>query len=174
MGLRKPIEAHDIYRNLTINDSAKLKEVFATKWEEEKSQRKDKAKISNVIWKIWLSKIIGYSFLYSITDIILRYFKRIFNIFPYITIFYLYRVAQCQCLGSLITYFSDPNAENELTYFYICGLILCALFSSLITSPYIMFSFQRGLQIRIAICSMIYDKVKGIFHSFLMINNILY
>lgn len=35
-----------------------------------------------------------------------------------------------------------------------------------------MFTFQRGLQIRIAMCSMIYDKVnKGKFRSFFMSNH---
>lgn len=72
LGLHKTLEKSDIYRNLKMNDSAKLKINFAQKWEEEKRQRKNNAKLSNVIWQIWLSKMIGFSFLYSIVDIFLR------------------------------------------------------------------------------------------------------
>lgn len=53
------------------------------------------------------------------------------------------------------------NTEaNDFIIYYAFGLVLCSFLSSSITNPFLMFTFQKGLQIRIAICSMIYDKVK--------------
>lgn len=36
---------------------------------------------------------------------------------------------------------------------------MCAFLSSSLTNPYLMFTSQKGLQIRVALSSMIYKKV---------------
>lgn len=72
LGLRKSLDARDIYNNLKANDSAHLKVIFEEKWEKEKKRIKGKPRIFNVLWKISMSKILGISFLYSLVDILLR------------------------------------------------------------------------------------------------------
>lgn len=46
-----------------------------------------------------------------------------------------------------------------MAFLYGAGLISCALLSGSITNPYLMYTFQKGLQIRVAFTSMIYNKV---------------
>lgn len=73
LGLKKPLTVHDVYKNLSANDAAKLTEKFNSAWETELAHSaKRKPHIFNVIWKVCLSKIIGFSFLYSTIDIFLR------------------------------------------------------------------------------------------------------
>lgn len=47
-----------------------------------------------------------------------------------------------------------------MAFVYGAGLVSCALLSSSITNPFLMYTFQRGLQIRVAFTSMIYNKVQ--------------
>lgn len=71
-----------------------------------------------------------------------------------------HRVAQSQCLGYLVTYFSESHTETEaVALWYGVGLVFCAFLSSAITNPYLMYSFQSGLQIRVGLSAMIYNKV---------------
>lgn len=73
LGLKKPLTAHDMYKNLNAIDAAKLTEKFNSEWETELAHSaKRKPHIFNVIWKVCISKIIGFSFLYSTIDIFLR------------------------------------------------------------------------------------------------------
>lgn len=68
-----------------------------------------------------------------------------------------------------MTYFSQSELElraspsidiNKRTaYWYAAGLVLCALFTSLCTYPFMLHAFQIGMQIRVASTSMIYQKV---------------
>ncbi|XP_055302412.1 probable multidrug resistance-associated protein lethal(2)03659 [Sitodiplosis mosellana] len=141
LGLRKSLDACDIYDNLKENDSAGLKVDFEDKWEKEKKREKRKPRILNVIWRISLSKTLGFSVLYSLIDILLR-------------------VVQSQCIGGLVLYFSKSGTESHTSvHWYAFGLISCAFLSSSITNPFLMYTYQRGLHIRIALCSMVYSKV---------------
>lgn len=70
MGIQRPLDSHDIYTNLSKNDSARLTNKFEDEWEKEK--RSKKPRLLNVIWKEFVSKVIVYSFLYSAVDIGLR------------------------------------------------------------------------------------------------------
>lgn len=72
LGLRKPLTPHDVYKNLDANDAARLTEKFQTEWKNEKNRKTQNPKIVNIIWKVFVSKIIGFSFLYSIVDTCLK------------------------------------------------------------------------------------------------------
>lgn len=72
LGLRKSLTPHDVYTNLRANDAARLTEKFQTEWKYEKNRKTLKPTILNVIWKVFVSKIIGFSFLYSIVDTCLK------------------------------------------------------------------------------------------------------
>lgn len=73
------------------------------------------------------------------------------------------RAVQCQCLGGLVSYFSvspelDRPIDDSATW-YAVGLILCAFLSSSITNPFLLYTFQKGLQIRVALSSLVFNKV---------------
>ncbi|XP_031633880.1 probable multidrug resistance-associated protein lethal(2)03659 [Contarinia nasturtii] len=140
LGLHKPLVASDIYKNLHANDSVKLTQKFNECWEEEKNHGKKNPRIKHIIWKLCVSKIIGFSFIYSLVDIFLR-------------------ITQSFCLGGLVTHFSDENDHpNTMAIWYACVLIMCAFISSSLTNPFQMYAFQKGMQMRVAFASMIYNK----------------
>lgn len=57
-------------------------------------------------------------------------------------------------------YFSHPDSESNSSALYNgIGLVSCALLSSCLTNPFRMYMLQIGLQIRVALASMIYNKV---------------
>lgn len=59
-----------------------------------------------------------------------------------------------------MTFFSEFDTKStESPIPYAIGLIMCAFLSSSLTNPYLMFTSQKGLQIRVALSSMIYKKV---------------
>lgn len=62
-----------MYLNLNENDASKLADQFEVDWKEEKYRIKGKPRILNVIWRVCVSKMIGFSFLYSVFDIILKW-----------------------------------------------------------------------------------------------------
>lgn len=72
LGLQKSLSPHDVYTNLKENDAAMLTDRLQTEWKKEINREGRKPRILNVIWRVFVSKIIGFSFLYSILDIFLR------------------------------------------------------------------------------------------------------
>lgn len=72
LGLERPLSEHDIYRNLKSNDAATLTDHFELEWKKEKNREKQKPHFVSVIWTVCVSKIIGFSVLYSVLDIVLR------------------------------------------------------------------------------------------------------
>lgn len=73
LGLKKPLDTQDIYKNLIQHDSARMTKQFDELWEHEKYSKRPR--IFNVIRKMYINKVIGLSILYSMLDILSRYFK---------------------------------------------------------------------------------------------------
>lgn len=71
LGIKKPLDTEDLYKNLTQHDSARITDKFNGLWEEEKCRKRPR--IFNVIRKIYINKIIILSILYSAVDIVSRY-----------------------------------------------------------------------------------------------------
>lgn len=71
LGLKKPLDSEDIYKNLTQHESSQITEKFNELWEVEKCRKHPR--LLNVIRKIYINKIIGLSIFYSIVDIVSRY-----------------------------------------------------------------------------------------------------
>lgn len=71
LGLTKPIDTQDIYKNLAQHDSARITEKFNELWQQEKCQKRPR--LLHVIRKIYINKLIGLSFLLSAVDIASRY-----------------------------------------------------------------------------------------------------
>lgn len=87
--------------------------------------------------------------------------------------FTIHRVIQSKCLGGLVTYFALQSElefksssaivdiNKRTAYWYAAGLVLCPLFTSMFTYPFMLPAFQIGMQIRVACTSMIYQKVNN-------------
>lgn len=71
LGLEKPIDTQDVYKNLKQHDAAQITDRFNELWQNEISNQK-RPRIFNVIRKMFINRIIGLSILYSIVDIISR------------------------------------------------------------------------------------------------------
>lgn len=70
LGLKKPIDSQDIYKNLTEHGAARITDRFSEHWEAEKCRKRPR--IFNVIRKVFLNKVIGLSILFSAVDIVSR------------------------------------------------------------------------------------------------------
>lgn len=70
LGLEKPIDTQDVYKNLKQHDAARITDRFNELWQNESNQKRPR--IFNVIRKMFINKVIGLSILYSIVDIISR------------------------------------------------------------------------------------------------------
>ncbi|XP_031637356.1 probable multidrug resistance-associated protein lethal(2)03659 isoform X2 [Contarinia nasturtii] len=145
LGLQKPLDSQDIYKNLMQHSSSKISEKFNKIWEEEKYQKR-RPRILNVIRKVYINKIIGLSFIYSAVDIISR-------------------AIQAQCLGGLLTFFSAQSKNQQFAIWYAVALTSCAFVSTAFTNPFILYAYQMGMQIRVICTSLIYRKVLKISKS---------
>lgn len=181
LGLKKPLDTQDIYKNLSQHDSARLTEAFNEEWEQEKCRKRPR--LLNVIRKIYINKLIGLSFLLSAVDIASRYwdeFLHFHNAFFIILVFSIlilstnclnvsnfkwiliyFRATQSQCLGGLLTYFSTQSNVKlqEMAIWWAVGLTACAFISSAFTNPFSIYAYQMGMQIRVVCTSLIYRKV---------------
>lgn len=100
LGLKKPLDTQDIYKNLSQHDSARLTEAFNEEWEQEKCRKRPR--LLNVIRKIYIHKLIGLSFLLSAVDIASRYWDKFlhfhnafFSIFGLFNTFAINRSLEC-------------------------------------------------------------------------------
>lgn len=69
------------------------------------------------------------------------------------------RVAQSQCLGGLLIYFSRQVRNHKRAIWYDVGLISCAFVSTATSIPYQLYAFQIGMKIHVLCTSVIYWKV---------------
>lgn len=70
MGLKRPIDTNDIYKNLSEHNSAQLTSQFAKLWADEKMKKHPR--IYNVIVKIYAKKLVILSLLFAAVDIASR------------------------------------------------------------------------------------------------------
>ena len=72
------------------------------------------------------------------------------------------KVVQPVLLGGLIRYFSeDSNVSRLDAYMYALGVSICALIIALAHHPYFFLVTRMGMWLRIASCSMIYNKASA-------------
>lgn len=70
LGLEKPIDTQDVYKNLKHHDAAQITDRFTELWQIESNQKRPR--IFNVIRKMFINRVIVLSILYSIVDIVSR------------------------------------------------------------------------------------------------------
>lgn len=86
---------------------------------------------------------------------------------------YIFRIAQPLCLGKLIDYFEENSDMSvETAYLYATGVVLGTLLPTLLIHPYFHECLHLGLQIRTALCSMIYTKSLKLNHKALTQTNV--
>lgn len=72
-----------------------------------------------------------------------------------------FRLAQPQCLGGLVTYFSADGHEHTVNdaYLYAAGIVGCSLVAVVCSNAYVFYTLQLGMRVRQTCCSLIYKKV---------------
>lgn len=79
----------------------------------------------------------------------------------------VYRTIQPQCLGGLVTYFSQTEEtpakdliSKDDAYLFAYGIIFCAMTSIFFSHPFVLYNLQTGLRIRVSCAALIYRKVR--------------
>lgn len=70
LGLERPIEEKDIYQTLPEHESERLLNVFSAEWEKERERKRPS--LFNVIFRVFVKKILLLSVCYSFLDTTLR------------------------------------------------------------------------------------------------------
>lgn len=87
------------------------------------------------------------------------------NDFKFYCVFlHIYRVSQPIFIGGLIRYYSGKTSDINEAYLYAGGIVLCSALNVLFMHPYMLSNLHIGMQLRVAMCSMIYRKVNLHFH----------
>ena len=70
-------------------------------------------------------------------------------------------------MGGLIRYFA-PNSDMSIdtAYLYVALIVMCSVGNVLCRQSYLMAMLHIGMKIRVAVCSLVYRKVR-ILSSFL-------
>lgn len=139
LGLSQPIEQEDLYETLKDHKSKPLTKRFATLWKNETKKRKPS--LLRAMCTAFGQKLLIFSICYNLVDTFAK-------------------VLQPQFLGRLVSFFSPGQTEIEKTeaYLYGLGIVLCSLFPIIIFHPFVFYGFQIGMKLRLAACSLIYNK----------------
>ncbi|XP_055678742.1 ATP-binding cassette sub-family C member 4-like [Lutzomyia longipalpis] len=140
IGRNRSIEDSDIYETLPEHKSEGLSDKFHKLWTEELKRKSPS--LLRMYTRAYGWSVIGLGFLFCIIETTTR-------------------IAQPLCLGGLVTYFSpgETTVTKSEAYMYAVGIILSSLIPVCIFHPFILFIFQQGMKIRVATCTLMYEKV---------------
>lgn len=76
------------------------------------------------------------------------------------------RLYQPLFLGNLLVYFasSEKTIHKDDAYLYAFGIIICSIIPVMVFHPYQLYMLQLGMKIRLACCSLLYEKVNHTNH----------
>ncbi|EAL40499.2 AGAP012467-PA [Anopheles gambiae str. PEST] len=97
----------------------------------------------------------------SLVKAIFKTFWREYGVLGFITIIndIVIRLAQPIFLGWLLMYFrKDTEVTRESAFLYAGAIVLLNALSVITINQYVLGSFQNGMKVRIAVCSVIYRK----------------
>ncbi|XP_055606094.1 ATP-binding cassette sub-family C member 4-like [Uranotaenia lowii] len=138
-GYSKVLELQDLFRPLKKDQSDVLGDRLEKKWFEQKSGPGRPSLIKAIFKTFWWEYAI-LGFITVINDIFIRLAQPIF-------------------LGMLLQYFrKDSDVTKEQAIYYSAALVLLNALSVITINQYILGSFQNGMKVRIAMCSVIYRK----------------
>ncbi|XP_055540741.1 ATP-binding cassette sub-family C member 4-like [Wyeomyia smithii] len=138
-GYTKVLELQDLFRPLEVDKSDALGDRLEEKWFAQQSgpgrPQLIKAIFKTFWWEYTILGIITF-----VNDIVIRLAQPIF-------------------LGLLLQYFRpDSTVTWENALYYAAAIVILNALSVVTINQYILGSFQNGMKVRIAVCSVIYRK----------------
>ncbi|KFB40460.1 AGAP001775-PA-like protein [Anopheles sinensis] len=138
-GYSKVLELQDLFRPLDVDRSDVLGDRLEKKWFEQQAGPGRPSLVKAIFKTFWRE--------YGVLGII-TVFNDIFI-----------RLAQPIFLGQLLLYFrKDTEVSRESAFYYAGAIVLLNAMSVVTINQYVLGSFQNGMKVRIAVCSLIYRK----------------
>nr|XP_040220684.2 ATP-binding cassette sub-family C member 4-like [Anopheles coluzzii]XP_040220685.2 ATP-binding cassette sub-family C member 4-like [Anopheles coluzzii]XP_040220686.2 ATP-binding cassette sub-family C member 4-like [Anopheles coluzzii]XP_040220687.2 ATP-binding cassette sub-family C member 4-like [Anopheles coluzzii]XP_040220688.2 ATP-binding cassette sub-family C member 4-like [Anopheles coluzzii]XP_049463568.1 ATP-binding cassette sub-family C member 4-like [Anopheles coluzzii]XP_04946356 len=138
-GYSKVLELQDLFRPLDVDRSDVLGDRLEKKWFEQQAGP-GRPSLVKAIFKTFWREYGVLGFITIINDIVIRLAQPIF-------------------LGWLLMYFrKDTEVTRESAFLYAGAIVLLNALSVITINQYVLGSFQNGMKVRIAVCSVIYRK----------------
>uniref|UniRef100_A0A0P6IW43 Putative abc transporter c family member n=1 Tax=Aedes aegypti TaxID=7159 RepID=A0A0P6IW43_AEDAE len=138
-GYNKVLELQDLFKPLEVDKSEALGDRLEKKWFAQQSGPGRPSLIKAIFRTFWWEYTI-LGFICVVNDIFIRLAQPIF-------------------LGWLLQYFrKDTDVTRESALYYAGAIVLLNALSVITINQYILGSFQNGMKVRIAVCSVIYRK----------------
>ncbi|XP_064418015.1 cystic fibrosis transmembrane conductance regulator [Latimeria chalumnae] len=138
-GYRQRLELSDIYQIPTADSADEISEKLEREWDRELATSKKNPKLLNALRRCFFWKFLFYGFLLWIVEVT--------------------KAVQPVFLGRIIASY-DPDNSHERSIAYYLAIGLCGLFiiRTLFLHPAIFGLHRLGMQMRIAMFSLIYKK----------------
>ncbi|OXB56994.1 hypothetical protein ASZ78_017026 [Callipepla squamata] len=138
-GYRQRLELSDIYQIPSADSADNLSEKLEREWDRELATSKEKPKLINALRRCFFWKFMFYGILLYLGEVT--------------------KSVQPLLLGRIIaSYDPDNSSERSIAYYLGIGLCLLFLVRTLLLHPAIFGLHHIGMQIRIALFSLIYKK----------------
>uniref|UniRef100_A0A8C3QBJ1 Cystic fibrosis transmembrane conductance regulator n=1 Tax=Geospiza parvula TaxID=87175 RepID=A0A8C3QBJ1_GEOPR len=139
-GYRRRLELSDIYQIPSADSADNLSEKLEREWDRELATSEKKPKLINALRRCFFWKFMYYGIILYLAEVT--------------------KSVQPLLLGRIIASY-DPDNSNERSIAYYLGIGLCLLFfvRTLLIHPAIFGLHHIGMQMRIAMFSLIYKKI---------------
>ncbi|XP_048405261.1 cystic fibrosis transmembrane conductance regulator isoform X2 [Stegostoma tigrinum] len=139
-GYRQKLELSDIYQIPSSDSADELSEMLEREWDRELATSKKNPKLVNALRRCFFWRFLSYG--------ILLYFVE------------FTKAVQPLCLGRIIASYNVRNTyEREIAYYLALGLCLLFVVRTLFLHPAVFGLQHLGMQMRIALYSLIYKKI---------------
>nr|P26362.1 RecName: Full=Cystic fibrosis transmembrane conductance regulator; Short=CFTR; AltName: Full=ATP-binding cassette sub-family C member 7; AltName: Full=Channel conductance-controlling ATPase; AltName: Full=Dogfish transmembrane conductance regulator; AltName: Full=cAMP-dependent chloride channel [Squalus acanthias]AAA49616.1 cystic fibrosis transmembrane conductance regulator [Squalus acanthias] len=139
-GYRQKLELSDIYQIPSSDSADELSEMLEREWDRELATSKKNPKLVNALRRCFFWRFLFYG--------ILLYFVE------------FTKAVQPLCLGRIIASYNAKNTyEREIAYYLALGLCLLFVVRTLFLHPAVFGLQHLGMQMRIALFSLIYKKI---------------
>uniref|UniRef100_A0A182NL50 Uncharacterized protein n=1 Tax=Anopheles dirus TaxID=7168 RepID=A0A182NL50_9DIPT len=138
-GYSKVLELQDLFRPLDVDRSDVLGDRLEKKWFEQQAGP-GRPSLVKAIFKTFWREYGVLGLITIVNDIVIRLAQPIF-------------------LGWLLLYFrKDSEVTRESAFLYAGAIVFLNALSVITINQYVLGSFQNGMKVRIAVCSVIYRK----------------
>ncbi|XP_059834268.1 cystic fibrosis transmembrane conductance regulator isoform X1 [Hypanus sabinus] len=139
-GYKQKLELSDIYQIPSSDSADELSEMLEREWDRELATSKNNPKLVNALRRCFFRRFLFYG--------ILLYFVE------------FTKAVQPLCLGRIIASYNKKNTyEREIAYYLALGLCLLFVVRTLFLHPAVFGLQHLGMQMRIALFSLIYKKI---------------
>lgn len=143
-GRKRKITEEDIYETNKSQESGRIAEKITQLWNEELT-KKDPS-ILRMFYKAYGVPLLTVGVVFSICESIVRCSQPLF-------------------LGGLLSYFADSEGSQSDAYFYGTGIVLTSFLPVIMFHPFIYYSMEIAMKMRIGSSRLIYDKVSCSVYS---------